>query len=122
MKSKTGESFPRPSRLTRPNDFRQVFQGNTRVGDDCITLLIGKKQADRPRLGFAVAKKQLKLAVDRNRIKRLIRESFRLNQAQLPDRDVVAMVRFNILELSHQQIFNRLNKHWHTAIKKCENS
>ncbi len=120
MKSKAGESFPCSSRLTRPNDFKQVFQNNVRVSDECFTLLIGKKQLHRPRLGFAIAKKQLKRAVDRNRIKRLIRESFRRHQKKLPNHDIVAMVRFNILQLSHQQIFNRLDKHWRNVIRKCE--
>jgi ribonuclease P protein component len=122
MKSKTGGSFSRSSRLNTAEDFKQVFQDNYRVSDDCINLLIGRKDSSRPRLGFAVAKKQIKLAVGRNRIKRLIRESFRLHQSELPNHDIVAMVRFNILKLSHQQIFDRLDKHWRTVINKCENS
>ena len=122
MKSKTGEQFSRSNRLNKAEDFTQVFQENIRVSDDCITLLVGQKDADHPRLGFAVAKKQLKLAVDRNQIKRLIRESFRKHQHQLPKRDIVAMVRSKVRHLNHQQIFERLDKLWQTVTKKCEKS
>lgn len=120
MKSKTGESFSRSCRISRAADFTQVFQDNIRVSDDCITLLVGKKNAEQPRLGFAVSKKQLKLAVHRNQIKRLIRESFRRHQHELPKHDVVAMVRSKVKHLSHQQIFERLDILWQIVTKKCE--
>jgi len=120
--SKTGESFSRSCRLSKSDDFTQVFQDNIRVNDDSITLLVGKKDADQPRLGFAVAKKQLKLAVDRNHIKRLIRESFRKYQHELPKRDVVVMVRYKVMNLNNQQIFDRLDNLWRLMIKKCERS
>lgn len=48
-------------------------------------------QADSARLGLVVAKKVLRRAVDRNRAKRAIRESFRLNQ-RLPAVDIVVRV------------------------------
>ena len=121
MASHSGEDFSSSYRLSRAEDFRQVFKNNIRISDDSITLLIGKRAGVNPRLGFAIAKKQIKRAVDRNRIKRLIRESFRRQRADLPQRDMVAMVRANILQLDHQQIFMRLDKHWRKAIIKCEN-
>lgn len=121
MHSKTRFTFSRSSRLLKAGEYRQVFNSNVRVGDDCFTLLIGKTESHRPRLGFAIAKKQIKRAVDRNRIKRLIRNSFRLQQKDLPNHDLVVMVRSKILNLDHQQIHNRLLKHWRTVAKKCEN-
>ncbi|MCK4707189.1 MAG: ribonuclease P protein component, partial [Gammaproteobacteria bacterium] len=84
MDSRTGESFSRSSRLTLAGEFKQVFQSNIRVSDDCFTILVGKQQGLTARIGFAVAKKQIKRAVDRNRLKRLIRESFRRHQNELP--------------------------------------
>ena len=81
---------------------------------------MGKDQGLQSRIGFAVAKKQLKRAVDRNKVKRLIRESFRLHQNDLPNLDIVVMVRFKISQLNNQQIFARLDKHWRKVIKQCE--
>ena len=112
MVSRAGESFPRTSRLTRAADYRAVFQANTRISDDCFTLLFATRDSTPPRLGLAVSKKQVKRAVDRNRIKRIIRQSFRVHQNQLPGVDVVVMVRFKILQLSNRQMFNRLHKLW----------
>ncbi len=120
MESRAGESFSRSSRLTLSGEYKQVFENNIRVSDDCFTLLIGKQQGSTARIGFAVAKKQLKRAVDRNRVKRLLRESFRLHQNELPATDIVVMVRFKILRLTNQQIFARLDKHWRKVIKQCE--
>ena len=121
MQSGARYSFPRSSRLVKASDYRQVFGNNVRGGDDCFTLLIGKSESTRARIGFAVAKKQIKRAVDRNRIKRQLRESFRLHQLELPKHDLVVMVRHKILNLNHQQIQQRLLKHWRTVAKKCEN-
>ncbi len=121
MDSRAGESFSRSSRLTLAGEFKQVFQNNFRVSDDCFTLLVGKQQSLNTRIGFAVAKKQIKRAVDRNHLKRLIRESFRRHQSEMPNLDIVVMVRFNILQLNNSQIFTRLDKHWRKVIKKCEN-
>ena len=121
MSVRTGAGFPRPSRLTRSGEYRNVFTGNIRFADDCLTLLVGNKQENRPRLGLAVSKKQVRRAVDRNRIKRLIRTSFRLQQKQLPDRAVVVMVRGKILRLSNREIFQRLHKLWNRVQQQCEN-
>ena len=120
MDSRTGESFSRSSRLTLAGEFKQVFQSNIRVSDDCFTILVGKQQGLTARIGFAVAKKQIKRAVDRNRLKRLIRESFRRHQGELPNMGIVVMVRFKILQLDNAQIFVRLDKHWRKVIKQCE--
>jgi len=117
-----GESFPRQLRLTRANDFRQVFQNNFRQGDAGITILVGKQPGSNPRIGFAVAKKQIPKAVQRNRLKRIFRESFRKNQYRLPARDMVIMVRRSILNTEPAQLRASLEKHWNSVIKQCEKS
>jgi ribonuclease P protein component len=60
------------------------------------------------RLGLAIAKKRVKLAVQRNRIKRIIRESFRLNQHVLPAIDMVVMVKSGIDQLDNKEINKEL--------------
>ena len=74
------------------------------------------------RLGFAIARKQIKKSVHRNWIKRVVRESFRKTQHRLPTRDVVIMVRRPILLIDGPELTINLEKHWNSVIKKCEKS
>ena len=117
-----GESFPRRLRLTRATEFQQVFKNNFRCADACMTILVGRKTGDCPRLGFAIARKQVPMATRRNRLKRLFRESFRRAQHRLPARDLVIMVRRDIAQVEPQQIRAALDQHWNSIIKQCEKS
>jgi ribonuclease P protein component len=116
------ESFPAKLRLTRAAQYRQIFKNNKRVGDASITILVGNSTGSVPRLGFAIAKKQIAKAVLRNRLKRIIRESFRKNQHRLPARDMVIMVRRSIMLIDKAQLNSNLEKHWKSVIEQCENS
>jgi len=87
-----------------------------------MTLLVGQKQGNWPRLGFAIARKQVSSAVIRNRLKRLFRESFRKNQNRLPTRDIVIMVRREILVADAKQIRASIDQHWNSIIEQCEKS
>ena len=122
MANRAGESFPRQLRLTRAIDYQQVFKNNNRHSDAGITILVGAKPSARPRLGLAIARKQIQKAVQRNALKRLFRESFRKNQHRLPARDMVIMVRREILLTKQAQLRARLDQHWNSIIKQCEKS
>ena len=122
MADPVSESFPRQLRLTRAIDFQQVFKNNIRRGDAHITILVGKKTGDCPRLGFAIARKQVPKAVQRNTLKRMFRESFRKNRHRLPPRDMVVMVKRGILVIEPARIRAALEQHWDSIIEQCENS
>ena len=89
------------------------------MGDAGITILVSAHTAENPRIGFAIAKKQIKQAVDRNGLKRIFRESFRRNQHRLPARDLVVMVRKQILLSDSAQLRANLDKHWDSIISRC---
>ncbi|NCF35081.1 MAG: ribonuclease P protein component [Gammaproteobacteria bacterium] len=116
------ESFPRRLRLTRAVEFQQVFKNNIRRSDARFTILVANKTGSHPRLGFAIARKQVPKAVKRNALKRLFRESFRKNQHRLPARDMVIMVRREILAADSAEIRKALDQHWNSIIKQCEKS
>lgn len=64
------------------------------------------------RLGLAVAKKHVRRAVDRNRIKRLLRESFRRHQQQLMGFDLVVLIKPGIHKVDNPTLFSSIEKHW----------
>ncbi len=87
-----------------------------------MTILVGKKTGVQPRLGFAIARKQVPSAVKRNALKRLFRESFRRNQHRLPARDMVIMVRREILAAKPAELRKNLATHWNGIIETCKKS
>ncbi len=70
------------------------------------------EKQDLARLGLAVAKKHVRRAVDRNRIKRLVRESFRQHQPQLKGLDLVVLVKPGIHKADNPALFSSLETHW----------
>ncbi|MCK4341138.1 MAG: ribonuclease P protein component [Phycisphaerae bacterium] len=75
--------FPRRRRIRRRPEFQQVMDRGIRVGDPRMTLWALPNRLGYTRLGLAVGRKHGS-AVRRNRIKRLLREAFRLTQHELP--------------------------------------
>ena len=74
-------------------------------------MLAVANDSGRPRLGLAIGKKRVRLAVRRNRLKRLVRESFRHNAPQIAAVDLVVIGRFDG-EAENQAIFDSLSRHW----------
>lgn len=65
-----------------------------------------------PRLGFTVAKKKISTAVGRNRVRRLARESFRLQNQTLGGIDIIILPQRTAAQASNAQLFASLEKHW----------
>ena len=112
-----GHSFTRQQKLVDAAQYRRVFESNDRVGDRFWTILYRENQADFARLGMAVAKKRVRRAVDRNRLKRLVRESFR--HEDLPSVDIVVMPRDTTAKASSRDLRNSLNKQWSRIAERC---
>jgi len=104
--------FPRGSRLLQPAQYRSVFQRPIKTTDDCFTVLCIPTNLASPRLGLAVSKKNTSLAVDRNRIKRVIRESFRRNRGDLGGIDFVVLNRKLTSSMNNKALFDSLSRHW----------
>ena len=114
--------FSRRVRLLKPAEFSQVFNQAIRSSDRLFIILARLNGEHSPRLGLAISKKNARLAVERNRIKRIIRESFRLNQTRLPAADFVVMAKPVTKTLNNRVLFDSLDKHWIKLIKQCEES
>ena len=88
----TRRDFGRARRLRRKNQFDDVLRNaSVRVGRGPLRLAACDNDLETARLGLIVGKRMLPLAVDRNRAKRVIRESFR-QADELPAMDVVVRV------------------------------
>lgn len=113
-------SFPASLRLKTPADFKQVFSNPVKSTDRYFTLLAIKNQLEHPRLGLAIAKKNVKRAVDRNKIKRVSRESFRLQQHNSVAMDIVVLARRDAANASSAVLEKSLERHWLKLVKRCD--
>jgi len=112
-------SFPPKLRLLEPEEFKRVFAKPERSSDKYFTVLATASSLTHPRLGLAIAKKSVKRAVDRNRIKRSARESFRLQQHEIIPLDFVVMARREAAVESSKVLQASLDKHWLKLVKRC---
>jgi len=84
-----------------------------------MTLLAISNDRDKPRLGLVISRKAARTAVARNRIKRLVRESFRNTQQPLGGLDIVVIGRPGIALQANRVITESLDKLWEKLIKTC---
>ena len=112
-------TFPRELRLLTPEHFKRVFNEPVRAASPQLTLLAKTNELGHPRLGLTVPKKVLKRAVWRNRVKRLVRESFRHKQHELPPIDIVVIAKAGIGKLENAEITQLLEKLWRTLSRRC---
>jgi ribonuclease P protein component len=115
--------FSRHSRLLKAAEFKSVFQQPIRSGDESFRILARANGIQRHRLGMAVAKKACAKAVGRNRIKRVIRESFREVMAgQAPEYalDIVVLPTAAATNQCNKTLERSLFAHWQRLIKKAD--
>ena len=112
-------SFPSTLRLLEQAEFKCVFAKPERSSDKYFTVLAIPNNLTHPRLGLAIAKKSVKRAVDRNRIKRSARESFRLLQHEISALDFVVMARREAAVESSKVLQASMDKHWLKLVKRC---
>ncbi len=86
-------AFGWDSKLRKTDDFSSVFRFKRVQRGSSIDIFFRQNGLSSPRLGMVVPKKVLARAVDRNRVRRVLRESFRLSQAALGGLDVVIRVK-----------------------------
>ena len=97
--------------LDKPG-FTKIFQKSDRYTDTFFRVLIRKNSLSHSRLGIGVSKKYVRLATERNRIKRLIRESFYQKLPFPVGIDVVVIAGVGLRKQSNDILFGSLYKHW----------
>ena len=106
-------------RLLSKADYQRVFDQATKSSDRYFTVLARSNELNGPRLGLAIAKKSLKHAVQRNRVKRLSREAVRLNQISLAGVDFIVMARPTVLECENSVLSKSLGRHLQKLSHQC---
>ncbi|WP_233171639.1 ribonuclease P protein component [Dyella sp. ASV21] len=104
--------LPREARLRRAGDFAALRHTSGRFGGRCFSVRYRANELGQPRLGLAISKRVSKRAVERNRIKRLVRESFRRIRLELPAIDLMVMAREQAAGLPGPELLAELDGLW----------
>ena len=100
-------------RLRCAADYKGVFDGALfKVHQPHFLFLAKHSELANSRLGLVVAKKKVRRAHERNRVKRLARESFRLHQHQLGLLDIVIMPKMGIETVPNAELYQQLQFAW----------
>jgi ribonuclease P protein component len=103
---------PRSARLLRPADFARLRESGRRLSSQQLSIQYCKRDEPGARLGMAVSRRVSKLAVVRNRIRRQVRENFRLHRARLPACDILVIARQSAATQSNAQLRAELETLW----------
>lgn len=111
------KNFPKYHRLIYSDQYKRVFSNPDRYIGVGYTLYSRKNVIGFARLGMAVPKRKFPRSVDRNRIKRIVRESFRYRFFDLPSVDIIFFCSKGSLLVSNQLLRTSLEKSWNNIIE-----
>lgn len=106
-------------KLRRPPEFEAVHAQGRRSADGFFTVTARPNDQGVARLGLAVSVKAAGGAVGRNRVRRIVRESFRLHQHTMPPLDMVVAARSRVREASREQLRTSIAGLWNKVAKQC---
>ncbi len=112
--------FTRQQRLLKSSEYQNVFDQPCKSTDRYLTVLAKPNEQEIARLGLAITKKRLKLAVDRNRVKRLARETFRHHQTRLAGLDCVVLAKSGLKQVNNHTLLQSLARHWQYLSRRCK--
>lgn len=119
----TSFTFQPECRLLKAADFKAVFDhAMYKVHQPGFMLLAIQRSAEssQSRIGIVVAKRKIKRAHERNRFKRLTRESFRLHQQQLSALDIVIMAKQGADHIQNPDMHQELQTAWRMLQNRVE--
>jgi ribonuclease P protein component len=110
--------FTKQQRLLTSEDFKTVLKKspNVKIGNEVLVLYATSQSVTR--IGLAITRRHIKTAVQRNYIKRVIRESFRLHYQALPKAAVVVMSKPLLVKLSKKEVREQIDLLWKKLEKK----
>ncbi len=115
-------TLPAQRRLRRKSDFEAAYARGRRFGNGFFAVTAKPNDIGAPRLGLAVSVKNAGNSVERNRLRRTIRESFRLHQHQLPAVDLVVSARGQARDAAGAELRASLGSLWKKVTEQCATS
>ncbi|GER58631.1 ribonuclease P protein component [Patiriisocius marinus] len=117
-----GLTFPKQEKLKSRKAIKQLFEDGKGISKYPIKLLyLPVENVDYNQAGFAVPKRNFKLAVTRNKLKRLLREAYRLHKTELIEKDGTNFVILFIYVGRTELPFATLEKTMFKLLKKLNN-
>ena len=115
----TGSGFGKEKRLLNAKDYSRVFDNpDARASHQNLLLLAKINDCTGHRLGLVIAKKNVRLAVHRNRIKRVAPEFLRTRAADESAVDVVLLARRGMGELDNAELSSILQQQWQKLMRQ----
>ncbi len=111
--------FQRSQCLRTGAQFQGVYRQGRRFGNELLTAVVCANVSGQPRLGLSIAARTVGNAVARNRLRRVIRESFRLCQLDLPAVDIVIGARSAARGARAPAVRTALSRLWKQIIDTC---
>lgn len=113
-------SLPRARRLLRKVDYEAVYARGRRFGDNFFGVhYLQREPAGPSRIGLSVGLKAAGGGVRRNRIRRVVREGFRLAQHRFSGVDVVVTARSGVRQAPEAAMRNSLDALWSKLARQC---
>jgi ribonuclease P protein component len=105
-------TFGKNRRLLKSSDFKEVFDNNSvRVAHPNLLILSEPNGTETSRLGLVIGKKNVPTAVARNKVKRIVRETFRLTDLPVAV-DLVFLARKDLGKLSSAELATLIQQSW----------
>ena len=84
MSAPAGGRAPLARQRLTGGDFTRIYAEGRRAHGELFAVVVRENALGRTRMGLSVSKRQAREAVDRNRVRRILREAFRLERGALP--------------------------------------
>ena len=117
-----GFRFPKNRRLVCSAEYQSVIARGCRSKDALFVVYAYDNGGRLSRLGVTVSRRVAQKAVERNRIKRAIRESFRHQKKLLVGLDIVTIARGATEGIEGKQLFVSLERHWRRVDQQCRSA
>lgn len=101
------QGFGKHNRILKAEEFKAALKDGCKLAGGRLVVVARTASQQDARLGLVVSKKVGK-AVTRNRVKRLLRETFRTHKRQFDGMDVIVIARYNVAQASASQVANEL--------------